>query len=129
MAATNILGLQQVTEFLRTVVYYLPNVIVAAVILLIGILVAKLLENLVGASVRAAGLASANFLGVVTKWSVFLFALLISLAQLRVADEVIRIIIIGAVGAGALAVGLSFGLGGVKHADELIGTLRKKIEN
>src|SRR3989338_3360621 len=39
MAATNILGLDQVTEFLRTVVSYLPNVFVAAIILLIGILV------------------------------------------------------------------------------------------
>ena len=44
MAATNILGLVQVSEFLRTVVFYLPNVIVAAVILLIGILVAKFSE-------------------------------------------------------------------------------------
>src|SRR3989344_5398905 len=47
MAATNILGLGEVTNFLRTVVFYLPNVIVAAVILLIGILVAKFLEGLV----------------------------------------------------------------------------------
>ncbi|HEY4520453.1 MAG TPA: hypothetical protein VJJ72_01475, partial [Candidatus Paceibacterota bacterium] len=63
MAATNILRLDEVTEFLRTVVLYIPNVIVAAIILLIGILVAKFLEGLVQASVRAAGLVSSNFLG------------------------------------------------------------------
>src|SRR3989338_8958920 len=62
MAATNILGLVQVSEFLGTVVFYLPNVIVAAIILLIGILVAKFLEGLVRASVKAAGVGSANFL-------------------------------------------------------------------
>src|SRR3989344_8083904 len=45
MASTNILGLKEVTEFLRTVVFYLPNVIVSAAILLIGILLAKVLEN------------------------------------------------------------------------------------
>lgn len=129
MAATNILKLDQVTEFLRTVVSYLPNVIVAAVIMLIGILVAKFLEGLVRASVKAAGLVSANFLGTLTKWAVFVFTLLVALAQLKVADDIVRIIVVGFVAAAALALGLSFGLGGVKHADEMVGRLRRKIED
>ncbi len=127
MAATNILGLNEVTEFLGTVVFYLPNVIVAAIILLIGILVAKFLENLVRASVKAAELVSANFLGAVTKWSVFIFSFLIALAQLGVADEIIRIVIVGFVVSAALAFGLAFGLGGVRHADEMISHLRKRM--
>lgn len=129
MVTTNILRLDQVTEFLSTVVYYLPNVIVAAIILLIGLLVANFLEGVVKASVRAAGLASANFLGTLTKWSVFVFTLLVALTQLRVADDVIRIVIIGFVAAVSLALGLAFGLGGVKHADEMIGGLRRRIED
>ncbi|OGN04859.1 MAG: hypothetical protein A3B99_05320 [Candidatus Yanofskybacteria bacterium RIFCSPHIGHO2_02_FULL_44_12b] len=127
MAASNILGLNQVSEFLRTVVLYIPNVIIAAVILLIGILVAKFLEGLVKGSVKAAGLVSANLLGAITKWSIFVFALLIALSQLKVADDVIRIVIIGGVAGSALAFGLAFGLGGVKHAEELVANLRKKI--
>ncbi len=129
MAATNILGLEQVTLFLSTVVLYIPKVIVAAFILLIGILVAKFMENTVRASVRAAGLASGNFLGTLTKWAIFVFSLLIALTQLQVADDVIRIFIIGLVAAISLAIGLSFGLGGVKHADEAISKLRKRVED
>lgn len=129
MAAANILGLDQVSEFLRTVVFYIPNVIVAAVILLIGILVSKFLENTVVASVKAAGLASANFLGSLVMWAVFVFSLLVALAQLGVADEIIRIVIIGAVAAGSLATGLAFGLGGSKHADELLEALRRRIRD
>ena len=129
MAATNILRLDQVTEFLGTVVFYLPNVIVAAIILLIGILVAKFLEGLVRASVKAAGLVSANFLSALTKWAVFVFAFLVALAQLKVAEDIIRIIVVGFVAAAALAIGLAFGMGGIKHADEIIGKLRKKIED
>ena len=128
IAATNIMGLIQVSEFLRTVVFYLPNVIVAAVILLIGILVAKFSEGLVKASVKAAGLMSANFLGALAKWAVFVFSLLIALAQLKVADDIIKIVITGLIAAGALAMGLAFGLGGVKHAEQMIGDLRRRIE-
>ena len=107
--------------------FYLPNVIVAAVILLIGILVAKFLEGLVRASVKAAGLMSANFLGIITKWAVFVFALLIALAQLKVADDIIKIVVTGLIAAAALALGLSFGLGGVRHAETMIGEMKKKI--
>lgn len=129
MAATNILGLTEVSNFLQTVVLYIPNVIVAAVILLIGILVAKFLEGTVRASVRAAGLASSNFLGSLTKWAVFVFSLLVALAQLQVAASIINIVVIGIVAASSLGAGLAFGLGGVKHAEEMISSLRRRIED
>ncbi len=127
MAATNILELDEVTGFLRTVVLYIPNVIIAAIILLIGILVAKFLEGVVRASVKAAGLVSANFLGALTKWSVFIFSLLVALAQLRVADDIIKIVIMGFVAAVSIAIGLAFGLGGQRHADEALSQLKKRI--
>ncbi len=129
MATTNILGLTEVSQFLATVVLYVPNVIVAALILLIGIVVAKFLEGAVRASVRAAGLASANFLGTLTRWAILVFSFLIALAQLAVAADVIRICIIGLVAAAAIAVGLAFGLGGTKHADELIDSLRRRLRD
>lgn len=127
MAATDILGLTQVTEFLKTVVFYLPNVIVAALVLLIGVLVARFLEGLVRSSVKAAQLVSANVLGSLTKWAVLIFSLLVALNQLRVADEIIRIIVIGVVAAGAIALGLSFGLGGKSHAEEFIAKMRRHM--
>ena len=129
MAATNILGLTEVTNFLQSVVYYIPNVIIAAIILLIGILVAKFLEGLVQGSVRAAGLASANFLGALTKWAVFVFSLLIALSQLKVADDIIKIVITGLIAATALALGLAFGSGGARHAEEMVGQLKKRIND
>ncbi|OGN05477.1 MAG: hypothetical protein A2831_01385 [Candidatus Yanofskybacteria bacterium RIFCSPHIGHO2_01_FULL_44_17] len=127
MAATDILGLAQVTEFLRTVVYYLPNVFVATFVVLIGVLVARFTEGLVRGWVKAAELVSANFLGSLTKWSILIFSFLIALSQLKVADEIVRIVVIGFVAAGALAIGLAFGLGGRAHADEVIAKMRKHI--
>lgn len=127
MAATDILGLNQVTEFLGTVVFYIPNVIVAAFVLLIGALVARFVEGVVRGSVKAAELVSANFLGTLARWAILIFSWLIALDQLNVADEIIRIIITGVVAAGALALGLAFGLGGRDHADNFLNNVRKRI--
>ena len=129
MAATNILNLTQVSDFLQTVVLYLPNVIIAAVILLIGILVANFMEGVVRASVKAAGLASGNFLGTLAKWSISIFSLLIALNQLEVATDIIKILITGLIAAISLALGLSFGLGGAKHADEALSHLKKRVND
>jgi len=127
MSATNILGLDEVSQFLNTVVLYIPNVIVATIVLMIGILVARFLEGLVLASVRAARLVSANFLGALTKWSVVVFSLLVALVQLGIAEDIIRIVVVGVVAAAALGLGLAFGLGGKEHADDFISKMKKKI--
>lgn len=129
MAATNIIGLDQVTDFLKTVVFYLPNVIVAAFIMLIGVLVARFIEHSVRVSVRTAELASANFLALLARWSVLIFAFLIALDQLNVASEIIRIFIIGVVTMLAIGGGLAFGLGGQKHAEEWLSGLKRKIQD
>lgn len=129
MAATNIVGLSQVTEFLGVVVFYLPNVIVAALVLLIGVLLARFLEHSVRASVRAARLASANFLAILAKWSVLIFSFLIALDQLKVAPELIRIFVMGIVAMIAVAGGLAFGLGGRDLAGDWLSDLKKKIED
>ena len=127
MASTSILGLSEVSEFLRTVVFYLPNVFIAAFVLLTGVLVARFVEGLVVGSVKAAQLASANVLGEVAKWAVLVFSLLIALDQLKVAPEIIRIIVVGLVSAVSLAIGLSFGLGGREHASKWIENMKKKV--
>ncbi len=131
MAATNILGLTQVSDFLNTVVLYIPHVILAAIILLIGILVAKFMEGVVRASVKAAGFASGNLLGAIAKWAISIFTLLIALSQLQfhVAGDTLRYIVMGVVFAISLAVGLAFGLGGVKHADETIAHWKRRMND
>ena len=127
MAATNILGLSQVTDFLSKVLYYIPNVFVAVFILAIGVLLARFIEGVVSGSARAAELSSAHFLGTLSKWAVVIFSFVVALDQLGVASEIIRITITGVVAGFAIAIGLAFGLGGKNHAEEVIGTFRRKI--
>lgn len=128
LAATNILGLAEVSQFLTEVLFYIPNVFVAAIILLAGALVANFMSSFIRASVKAASLASANLLAAIAKWSIMIFVLLAALVQLKVASDIVRIVIVGLVAGGALAFGLAFGLGGKKMAEDALEDLKKKIE-
>lgn len=128
LAAVNILGLAQVSAFLRDVLLYIPNVIVAALILLIALLVADATERIVKASVEAAGFRG-GAVGVVVRWSIWIFAIVAVLLQLGIAADLIRIVIMGFVAALAVAFGLAFGLGGQSHASSFLDKVKRDLSN
>lgn len=128
MAATDILGLTQVTDFLKQVLLYIPQLMVAVLILLAAILIANFLEKLVRASVEAAGLGSANFLAMVTKWSILVFAILAALLQLGIVPALIQTIFTGLVAALVVSIGLAFGLGGKEIAAQILDRTRRNIK-
>ena len=127
MAATDILGLSQVTDFLKQVILYIPQLMVAVLILLAALLIANFLEKLVRASVEAAGLKSANFLAMVTKWAILIFAILAALLQLGIVPALIQTLFTGIVAALVVSAGLAFGLGGRDMATQILNKLRKDV--
>jgi hypothetical protein len=129
LAAADILGLDQISDFLNRVLLYIPNVIAAAAILLVGSLVARFLSRLVRHSVAAAGLASADLLGAITSWSIMIFAVLATLDQLKVAQAFVQTLFTGIVVMIAIAGGLAFGLGGREHATRVLDKIEKDIKS
>lgn len=130
VASLDVLGLSQVNYFLQTVVLlYLPQVIVAVLILLLAAVIAELAKNLVTASARAAGAHSVNLLGSVTKWSIWVFAILAALSQLGVAETFVQTLFVGFVFALSLGAGLAFGLGGKEAAADTIAKIKKEISH
>jgi hypothetical protein len=128
VAALDILGLNQVNIFLQEVVLlYLPQVIVAVMILLLAAVIAEVVQNVVVGAAKAAGMASANFLGSVTRWAIWIFALLAALNQLSVASAFVQTLFTGVVVAVSLALGLAFGLGGQDAAARYIEKLREEV--
>lgn len=128
VAAMDVLGLTQVNIFLSDVVLvYLPKVIVASIILVAAAVLAETTKRVVTGSAKAAHLPSAGFLGGVSKWAIWIFALLAALFQLGIAGPLVQTILTGAVAAVSLAVGLSFGLGGKEAAARFIERLRSDI--
>jgi hypothetical protein len=128
IASLDILGLTQVTIYLQTVVLlYLPQVIVASLILILGAIVAEVVKGLVSGSARAAGARSGNFAGTVAKWAIWITAIMAALTQLGIATALLQTLFTGVVIALALAFGLAFGLGGKEAAARIIEKIRSDI--
>lgn len=128
MASIDILGLEQVNSFLKDVVLlYLPNVIVATLIVLAAALLADVLNRIVVSSAKAAKLSSATMLGGITKWAIWLFAILAALYQLGIAGAFIQTLFTGFIAMLSIAGGLAFGLGGRDAASRAIEKLRRDI--
>jgi hypothetical protein len=130
IASLDILGLTQVTIYLQTVVLlYLPQVIVASLILILGAIVAEVVKGLVSGSARAAGAHSGNFAGTVAKWAIWITAIMAALTQLGIATALLQTLFTGVVIALALAFGLAFGLGGKETAARILEKIRSDISH
>jgi len=129
LAVSDVLKLMAFSDFLKQVLLYVPNIVIAVLIMLAGVVLAAFLSKLVKASVLAAKLHSARFLGALTKWSILVFAFLAALSQLGVAGALVNTLIMGFVAMLAIAGGLAFGLGGRDVAATWLEKMRDEVSN
>jgi hypothetical protein len=119
VAAANVLGLTQVSALLNQVILWIPNLFVAAVILLIAPLIGRFLRRLIEVGAGQMGFTNARLLGRLAEIAVIVFAVVIAINQIGIAANLVNILFIGVVGALSLAFGLAFGLGGRDVAAQL----------
>jgi hypothetical protein len=127
LAATDILGLTAISGFLVDVLRYIPNVVVAALILIIAVVLANFVYRTVAASITAAGFGSATIIAAISKWSIIVFAVMAALTQLRVAVSLIQTITTAFFAMIAIAGGLAFGLGGKEVAAKWLSKLESDL--
>ena len=128
LAAVEILGLAQFANFLNRVLGYLPNVVVAALIFVVTVIIADIVEKILRAAVEGTRVGYGHLVGVIVKWSIWIFALLAILVQLRIAPVLLQTLFTGFVALLVIAGGIAFGLGGKEVAAELLGDLKKKLK-
>jgi cellobiose-specific phosphotransferase system component IIC len=129
MAALQIVGLTQVNDFLReAVLYYLPKVVIASLVLIIATVIAEAMKKFVRASAQAANISSANMLGSITLYAIWIFAFIIALSELGIASAFMQILFTGFIAALAIALGLAFGLGGKEAASRAIDKISSDIK-
>ena len=124
LAAVDLLGLQQLSAYIRDILLYIPNIVVAVLILLVAAVFADFLDRMARASVRASGIGPENLVSALVRWSVWGFASLAALSQLRIAGAFVETLFMGLVAMLAIAGGLAFGLGGQGVARELLERLK-----
>lgn len=130
MVAINAVGLTIAADLLNKVVLYIPNVIAAIFILILGMFVATLLKNIVQTAANNAGLSHAKLLSDIVGVVIIAFVTLVALEQLNIAIKITELtlaIILGSVGLG---VALAFGLGckdiAGKFMNDFVESLKKK---
>lgn len=128
IAAANTLKLPDVAHFLDRILGYLPQVVAAGLILLIGLVLAHFLANVIKGSLLAAGFTAAEAVSSVVRYAIIIFAILAVLTQLGIAESLIRTLFIGVVAFLAIAGGIAFGLGGREAAQDLIEKIRKELK-
>jgi hypothetical protein len=117
--AAETLGLTQITLIINAMIAFIPNIIVAVIILGVAGFFGRMLQGMVRGGAATAGAPNTGMLSDVAYWGVMAFGIIAALNQLHIAPLVVNTLFIGVVGTLVLAFGLSFGLGGREVAGEL----------
>jgi len=118
--AFDALGLPAVSQVLQQFLAWIPNLIVAIMVLVIGGLAAGALSSLVRGAASSGGFGNGELLGTITRVAVWAFAIVIAVNQIGIATTLVNTLFMGFVGALALAMGLAFGLGGRDTASQIV---------
>jgi hypothetical protein len=125
IASAEILGLSQVTQLLRDILMYIPQVLIAAIVLVIAMLIGDFVKRIVDHSTRGMGMRG-HFAAQVAKWSIIVVGgIFPALAQLKIAQGLVEVLFTGVVFALSLSLGLAFGLGGREAASRVIEKMEK----
>lgn len=120
VVAFDALGVPAVSQVFHQLLMWLPNLAVALLVLVVGGFAANALGDLVRGAAARGRVERPDLLGKVAKWAVWGFAGLVALYQVGVAGALLDILFMAVVGAVALAVGLSFGLGARDTAGTIV---------
>ncbi|MGZ3330525.1 MAG: mechanosensitive ion channel family protein [Gemmatimonadaceae bacterium] len=112
LVAFDVLGLPAVSDVMRQLLLWLPNLVVAIFVLFIGGIAARALGNIVRGATAESGFSNPETLANVVRTTVWAFAIVVAINQLGIATNLINTLFTGFVGALAIALGLAFGLGG-----------------
>jgi hypothetical protein len=117
LLASTALGLESINEMFGTMLAFIPTLIAAIVIVILGIIVGEFVRGLILAS--AGNVSGVPTVAKMAKGAVIVIALFMALQQVGVAEEIVTAAFTLILGAAALAVGLAFGLGNRELAGEI----------
>lgn len=131
LIAVDILGLAQFGMILTQVLNYLPNVVIAALIFVVAVIISDIIEKIVRITVERMHLKHGYLAASIIKWAIWVFTIFLILEQLLPNSDLIKTlymaIVWGIVGTIAVGLALAIGLGGKDVAGEVIRDMKDKI--
>jgi hypothetical protein len=128
VVAINAIGLTIAADLLNRIVLYVPNIIAAIFILILGMFVSALLSNIVQTAASNAGLFQAKFLGKVVEIVVIVFAVAITMEQLGIGAKIIELVVSIILASLGLGFALAFGLGCKDMAGKFLADFVDKLK-
>ena len=126
VVAFDALGLPAVSQVLQQLLLWIPNLVVAMVVLVLAGLVANAVHALIRGATAQADLGSPDLLANVARGAIWAFGIVIAVNQLGIATTLVNTLFMAIVGALALALGLAFGLGGRETAGMIVADWYRK---
>jgi hypothetical protein len=126
LATLNSLKLTAASTLFNEIMLYIPNIIVAIIILILGIYFARLVSQILITSLKNMQEATAVIIGRIAYYAIIVLTVFVILGQLNIASEIANSAFIILFGAICLAFGLAFGLGGKDWAGDIIRKYLKK---
>ena len=111
VVAFNAMGLTVVADLLQRITLFVPNVIAAIFILILGMFMAVIVRNVVQTTASNAGISHANLLSKITEILIMVFAVAMALEQVQIGARVVELTISIILGSFGLGFALAFGLG------------------
>lgn len=116
LATFNSLGLGVASDLFNQIVLFIPNIIVAILVLILGVFLARFISEIVVTYAKNVGLENASVIGLLTQYAIIIFTLSVTLTQLNIGQAIVTSAFQLIFGAICLAFGLAFGLGGKEWA-------------
>lgn len=110
VAATDVLGMPALSDLFKNMLNYIPNVVVALVMLMIGVLVADALRKGIETTGKSLGIPSASLLANAFFYFILINFMMAALGQLNIDTKFIESNILIAVGGISLAFAIGYGL-------------------
>jgi hypothetical protein len=118
--AFNGMELAYITDLLTRVVWFIPRLFVALLIVVFGAYFSRFMGNAVTGYCRTSGIQDAELLGGLAYYAILTFVLMIALDQLQIGGDMIRMSFLIILAGVVFALALAFGLGGQRWAAELL---------
>lgn len=126
--AVSAMGLTAAADLLNKIIFYVPNVITAIFIVILGLFMATLLRNIVQTATANAGLSQSKLLSKTVEVIVIVFAVILALEQLNIGFRVTELMLSIILGSLGLGCALAFGLGCKDIAGRAVSDLIEKLK-